>query len=63
MGDEEPDKSSPPGEQSDQNREEPSHPSGKPTRKRTDEAGGGDPDSGGEAGEGSQSTGNPDSAG
>lgn len=63
MADEEHDKSAPPSEQSDQNREEPSHPSGTPTRKRPDDAGGGDPGSGGEAGEGSQSTGNPDSAG
>jgi hypothetical protein len=49
-----------PGKQ-EQNREE--QEPVEPTRRKPGEAGGGDPDSGGESGEGSQSTGNPDSAG
>jgi hypothetical protein len=56
-----------PGSVSDQNAEEaePGHDGGDEgeTRRRPGEAGGGDPSSGGEAGEGSQSTGHPDSAG
>ena len=52
-----------PASVSDQNGEEaePGHGAGDEVRKKR--AGGGDPDSGGGAGEGSQSTGHPDSAG
>ena len=49
-----------PGER-DHNHEE--HEPTEPTKRRPGKAGGGDPDAGGESGEGSQSTGNPDSAG
>jgi hypothetical protein len=56
-----------PGSVSDQNAEEaePGHDGGGAgeTRRRPGDAGGGDASSGGEAGEGSQSTGHPDSAG
>jgi hypothetical protein len=59
-----------PGSVSDQNAEEaePGHGGGEEAEPRRGEEprrqhGGGDPGSGGEAGEGSQSTGNPDSAG
>jgi hypothetical protein len=52
-----------PGSVSDQNAEEaePGHGGGEHARRKG--AHGGDPESGGEAGEGSQSTGHPDSAG
>jgi hypothetical protein len=52
-----------PGSVSDQNAEEaePGHGGGEPVRRKG--ADGGDKKSGGEAGEGSQSTGHPDSAG
>jgi hypothetical protein len=52
-----------PGSVSNQNAEEaePGHGGGEPTRRQG--AGGGDEKSAGEAGEGSQSTGHPDSAG
>jgi hypothetical protein len=52
-----------PGSVSDQNGEEaePGHGGGEPVRRKG--AGGGDEKFGGEAGEGSQSTGHPDSAG
>jgi hypothetical protein len=59
-----------PGSVSDQNAEEaePGHGGGEPVRRKgagggNPESGGDDRDSGGEAGEGSQSTGHPDSAG
>ena len=45
----------------DDNHEE--HAPSQPTRKPAGEAGGGDPDAGGESGEGSQSTGSPHAAG
>ena len=55
-----------PGEESNQNNEEPSHPAGgaerRPNAGRAD-GGDGDPDSGGESREGSQSTGSPGAAG
>jgi hypothetical protein len=49
-----------PGEQADNGEE---HGPTEPTRRSPGSAGGGDPDSGGESREGSQSTGNPNSAG
>jgi len=52
----------PPGSTSDQNAEEPSAPDSGAKRDKS-RGGDGDGDSGGESGEGSQSTGNPHAAG